>query len=210
MEYNRILEDLLQRKDYLIVGRSVIRTDALDKVLGRAKYTVDYIPRGTTVVKVFRSTVPHALIKSIDTSKASKVLGVEMILTGADVPGDNQIGYALPDQPFLNDEKVHFIGDPIALVCARDEYAAYEAMDKIIVEYDELPAHLDIDSAQSEDAPPIHKGGNIALTTRIRKGDAKKGLAEADVDIEETYWSPYQDHTYICLLYTSPSPRDRS
>jgi len=197
MEYDRILEDLLQRKDYLIVGRSVTRTDALDKVLGRAKYTADYIPRGTTVVKVFRSTVPHALIKSIDTSKASKVPGVEGVFTGADVPGNNQIGYALPDQPFLNDEKVHFIGDPIALVCARDEYAAYEAMDKIIVEYDELPAHLDIDSAQSEDAAPIHKGGNIALTTRIRKGDAEKGLAEADVDIEETYWSPYQDHTYI-------------
>jgi CO/xanthine dehydrogenase Mo-binding subunit len=189
VEYDRILEDLLQRKDYLVVGRSVTRTDALDKVLGRAKYTADYIPRGTTVVKVFRSTVPHAMIKSIDTSKASKVPGVEGVFTGADVPGDNQIGYALPDQPFLNDEK--------ALVCARDEYAAYEAMDKIIVEYGELPAHLDIDSAQSEDAAPIHKGGNMALTTKIRKGDAEKGLAESDVDIEETYWSPYQDHTYI-------------
>jgi CO/xanthine dehydrogenase Mo-binding subunit len=197
VEYDRILEDLLQRKDYLVVGRSVTRTDAIDKVLGRAKYTADYVPRGTTVVKVFRSTVPHALIKSIDTSKASKVPGLEMILTGADVPGNNQIGYALPDQPFLNDEKVHFIGDPIALVCARDEYAAYEAMDKIVVEYGELPAHLDIDSAQSEDATPIHKGENIALTTRIRKGDAEKGLTEADIDIEETYWSPYQDHTYI-------------
>jgi CO/xanthine dehydrogenase Mo-binding subunit len=197
VEYDRILEDLLHREDYLVVGRSVTRTDALDKALGRARYTSDYIPKGTIVVKVLRSAVPHALIKSIDTSKALKLPGVEGVFTGADVPGDNQIGYALPDQPFLNDEKVHFIGDPIALVCARDEYAAYEAMDRVEVEYDELPTCLDVDAAQASDAVPIHKGGNIALTTRIRKGDADKGLEEADVKLEETYWSPYQDHMYI-------------
>ena len=197
MEYDRILEDLLRREDYLVVGRSVTRTDALDKVLGRARYTSDYIPKGTVVVKVLRSAVPHALIKGIDTSEALKVHGVESVFTGADVPGDNQIGYALPDQPFLNDEKVHFVGDPIALVCAKDEYAAYEALDRVVVEYDELPAYLDIDAAQEGDAVPIHKGGNIAVTTRIRKGDAEKGFEDADVEIEETYWSPYQDHMYI-------------
>ena len=197
MEYDKILEDLLQREDYLVVGRSVTRTDALDKVLGRAKFTSDYIPKGTVVVKVLRSAVPHALIKGIDTSEALKVHGVESVFTGADVPGDNQIGYALPDQPFLNDEKVHFVGDPIALVCAKDEYAAYEALDRVVVEYDELPAYLDIDAAQAGDAVPIHKGGNIAVTTRIRKGDAVKGFEDADVEIEETYWSPYQDHMYI-------------
>ena len=197
MEYDRILEDLLLREDYLVVGRSVTRTDALDKALGRARFTSDYIPKGTAVVKVLRSTVPHALIKGVDTSKALKVHGVEGVFTSADVPGDNQIGYALPDQPFLNNEKVHFVGDPIALVCAKDEYAAYEALDRVVVEYDELPAYLDIDAAQAGDAVPIHKGGNLAVTTRIRKGDAEKGFEDADVEIEETYWSPYQDHMYI-------------
>lgn len=196
MEYDKILE-MLGRKDFLVVGKNVIRTDALDKVLGKANYTTDYIPKNTTVVKIYRSTIPHANIKNIDISAALKVPGVEGIFTGADVTGNNQIGYALPDQPFLNDKKVHFIGDPIALVAATDEYAALEAMDKIYVDYEELPAYLDIDAAQEEGALPIHADGNIALTTKIRKGSTERGFKEADVIVEDTYWSPYQDHVYI-------------
>ncbi len=197
MEYDKILTDILGRKDFLVVGKSVIRTDALDKALGRAKYTADYVPKGTTILKVYRSTVAHANIKSIDTSEALKVPGVEAIYTGADVTGNNQIGYALPDQPFLNDKKVHYVGDPIALICAKDEYAAMEAMDKIHVDYEELPAHLDIDAALVEGAEDIHDGGNIALVTTIRKGDIAGVFESADAVVEDTYWSPYQDHTYI-------------
>ena len=116
MEYDKILGDLLGREDYLVVGRSVVRTDALDKALGRAMFTADYIPKGTAIIKVVRSTQPHALIKRIEKSAAVKIPGVLAVLTGDDVPGNNQIGYALSDQPFLNREKVHYIGDPIALV----------------------------------------------------------------------------------------------
>jgi CO/xanthine dehydrogenase Mo-binding subunit len=197
LEYDKILTDILGRKDFLVVGKNVIRTDVLDKALGRAKYTADYVPKGTTILKVYRSTVAHANIKSIDTSEALKVPGVEAIYTGADVTGNNQIGYALPDQPFLNDKKVHYIGDPIALICAKDEYAASEAMDKIHVDYEELTAHLDIDAALVEGAEDIHEGGNIALVTTIRKGDLAGVFESADAVVEDTYWSPYQDHTYI-------------
>lgn len=197
MEYDKILTDILGRKDFLVVGKNVIRTDALDKALGRAKYTADIVPKGTTILKVYRSKVAHANIKSIDTSEALKVSGVEAIYTGADVTGNNQIGYALPDQPFLNDKKVHYVGDPIALICAKDEYAAAEAMEKINVDYEELPAHLDIDAALVEGAEDIHDGGNIALVTKIRKGDIEGVFESADAVVEDTYWSPYQDHTYI-------------
>ena len=120
MDYCDILNNLLGRNDYLVVGRSVVRTDALDKALGRAKFTTDLIQKGTIVVKVVRSSQPHALIKRIDLGAALRVHSVLAVLTAADIPGENQIGYALPDQPFLNDEKVHFVGDPIALVCASD------------------------------------------------------------------------------------------
>lgn len=197
MEYDKILTDLLGRDEYLVVGKNVIRTDALDKALGKAKYTADYIPKDTVVVKILRSTVPHANILSIDTSKALKAPGVQGIFTAADVPGDNQIGYALPDQPFLNGEKVHFIGDPIALVCANNEYTAMEAMEKVQVDYQELPSILDVDASLAEGAPLIHEKGNIAVTTKIRKGDVDKGFNGSDVIVEDTYWSPYQDHTYM-------------
>ena len=197
MEYDKILKDLLRRDDYLVVGRSVVRADALDKVLGRAKFTSDYVPKGTAVVKVLRSTQPHALIKRVDTEDALKVHGVLTVLTAADIPGHNQIGYALPDQPFLNDKKAHYIGDPIALVCAEDEYAAVEGMDAVEVEYDPLPAAFTLDAALEEDAAQIHEDGNIAATTRIRKGDTEKGFSAAEVEAEETYKTPHQEHMYL-------------
>jgi len=197
MEYDKILEDLLGRDDYFIVGRSVVRTDALDKALGRAKFTADYIPRGTAVVKVVRSTQAHALIKRVDIEAALRVPGVLTALTAANVPGHNQIGYALPDQPFLNDGKVHYIGDPIALVCAEDDYAAAEGMDAVQVEYEPLLAAFTIDAALETDAAPIHEDRNVAVTTRIRKGDTEEGFLEAEVEVEETYETPYQEHMYL-------------
>ena len=116
MEYHNILREALGRDEYLVVGTQVARVDALDKALGKARYTPDYIPPGTRVVKVFRSTQAHALVKAIHTEEALKAPGVEAVYTALDVTGENQIGYALPDQPFLNHEKVHYVGDPLALV----------------------------------------------------------------------------------------------
>jgi CO/xanthine dehydrogenase Mo-binding subunit len=197
MGYDRILEDLLGREEFLVVGQKVVRTDALDKCLGRARFTADYVPENTMVVKVARSTQPHALISGIDTGPALKVPGVYKVLTGRDVPGENQIGYALHDQPLLNDEKVHYVGDPIALICAKDESSAVEALDALKVDYEPLPAILDIDTSLKPGAVFVHKDGNIAVETRIRKGDIDAGFRDSDVEVEETYWSPYQEHMYL-------------
>lgn len=197
MRYDRILEDLLNRDDFLVVGRSVVRTDALDKVLGRARFTADYVPRDTAVVKVVRSPHPHALIEGIDAGPALELPGVQMVLTAADVPGDNQIGYALPDQPFLNDVKTRFVGDPVALVVAADEGSAVEGADAVRVKYSPLPAVLDTTDALLGGAPLVHEGGNVALTTRIRKGDIEEGFSEAEVVVEDLYDTPYQDHMYL-------------
>ena len=106
MEYDKILENVLGRKEFLIVGHSVVRADALDKALGLAKFTADYIQNGTVSLKVVRSTEPHANILNLDTETAKKIPGVLTVLTGADVPGENQIGYAIADQPFLNEHLV--------------------------------------------------------------------------------------------------------
>ena len=60
MEYDKILTDILGRKEFLVVGKNVIRTDALDKALGKARYTADYVPRDTSILRVFRSSKAHA------------------------------------------------------------------------------------------------------------------------------------------------------
>jgi CO/xanthine dehydrogenase Mo-binding subunit len=197
MEYNKILENLLNRDEFYVVGKNVVRSDALDKCLGKARFTADYIGKGTNIVKVVRSSKPHALLKKVDTSIAKNVLGVDAIITAKDIPGPNQIGYVLPDQPLLNDLKVHYIGDPIALICAQNEAAAQEAIDSILVEYEDLPIINGIERALELDSPIIHKDSNIAVTTKIRKGNTEKGFKKAKVIIEDTYWSPYQEH--MCL-----------
>ncbi len=197
MEYDKILENLLGRGQFLVVGKSVVRADALDKALGKAKFTADYIQKGTVVVKVVRSTQPHAHIKRVDVDAAVRIPGVHAVLTASDVPGLNQIGYAIPDQPFLNCEKVHYIGDPIALVCAEDAWSAVKGMDAVAIDYDPLPANFTIDDTLRKDAVHIHEGGNVALTSRIRKGDIEGGFSEADVVVEETYETPYQEHMCI-------------
>ncbi len=196
MKYDKILQEVLGRKDYLVVGKNIRRYDALDKCLGQARFTEDYIPYNALTVKVFRSTRPHALIKKLDVEKASKLPGVVKILTAEDVTR-NQIGYALKDQPLLNLSKVHFIGDPIALVCAKDENSAYHALEKIKITYEDLKPLFDVDESLNPAAAQIHKDGNIALTTKIKKGDLKQGLRMASVQVEETYHSPYQEHMYL-------------
>jgi len=196
MEYDNLLHDLLHRDDYIVVGKKTVRTDALDKLLGKARFTADYIPRGTMVVKVLRSDKAHALIRGVDTSEALRLPGIEAVLTAADVP-ENEIGYALPEQPLLNGVKVHYAGDPIAIVCASDDTSAQDALDAIKVDYDPLPTVLDTDDALTEGAPKVHDGGNIALTTRIRKGDIEKGWKQAKVVIEGSYRTPFQEH--MCM-----------
>jgi CO/xanthine dehydrogenase Mo-binding subunit len=194
MEYDKILSDLLNRDEYLLVGKKVVRSDALNKLLGRTRFTADYIPKGTTAVRVLRSTQPHALIKRVDVSAALQMPGVQAILTAKDISGENEIGYALPEQPFLNDKKVHYVGDPIALICASDDVATQEAMDAIEVDYEPLPPVFDVDEAMAPGAPFIHKDGNVALTTRIRKGDIEKGWKQAKIVIEDVYRTPFQEH----------------
>jgi len=197
VRYDRILEDLLNRDEFLVVGKNVVRTDALDKTLGRALYTADYVPRDTAVVKVVRSPHPHARIERIDASGALEVPGVITVLTAEDIPGENQIGYALPDQPFLNDKKVHFVGDPVALVVAQDECTALEGVDAMSINYFPLPAVFDTTDALSDGSPLVHEGGNVAVTTKIRKGDIEKGFSNAKVVVEDLYDTPYQDHMYM-------------
>jgi CO/xanthine dehydrogenase Mo-binding subunit len=197
MEAEEIFEELAGRETFLVVGKSVVRFDALDKALGRARFTADYIERGGIVIKVVRSAEAHALIRRIDVKEALRIPGVVAVLTAEDIPGENQIGYVLPDQPLLNDVEVQYVGDPIALVCAESDEAAFKGVEAVKVEYEELPPIYTIDEALREDAPKIHEDGNIAVTTRVRKGDIEEGFSKAEAVFEETYETPYQEHMYI-------------
>ncbi len=188
------------------LGKNIHRVDALSKVTGQALYPGDFSFPNQLYMKVLFANRPHAVIHSIDVSKAYSTPGVVMVLTAADVP-NNEYGLGVPDQPVLcgpgsNKEfadRVRFIGDQVALVIAETEEAATQARNLITVNYEDLPVISDPFSAMHEDALLVHpeRESNIFTKYRIRKGDINKAFSEADVVIESEYATPVQEHAYL-------------
>jgi CO/xanthine dehydrogenase Mo-binding subunit len=181
------------------VGRSVPRLEGRDKITGRAEYTHVMRLPGMLHAKLFRSTVAHGRIKSIDVSEAKKVPGVAHVVTIDDVRKlipDPYYGPAFHDQPILAHEKVRFVGEPVAAVLAADPHIAEEAAQLITAEYEELPAVFDEVEALTSKVY-VHdvlkpagtfadlkhlkgaKDTNTALDYRLRRGDVEKAFASA-------------------------------
>ena len=180
-----------------VIGKSVVREDAVAKVTGKAIYGGDLYKPGMLHGKVLLSTEAHALVTRIDTSAAERMDGVHAVLTAKDIPGENVYGIALPDQQVLAEDKVRFCGEPVALVAAEDPYLAEEAISRIRVDYEPLPAVFDPIAALKTDAPQVQPKGNLILHTRVRKGDFTKGFEEADVVVEDLFHTHGQDHAPI-------------
>ena len=181
------------------IGRSVSRVEGRDKVTGRAEYVHTMRLSVMLAAKLFRSTVAHGRIKSIDVSEARKVPGVFHVVTAEDVKTvipDPYYGPAFHDQPILADRKVRFIGEPVAAVIASNPHIAEEAAQLITAEYEELPAVLDEVEALTS---PVHvhdelrpavtfadlkhlkgvKNTNLALGYKLRRGDFETAYAAA-------------------------------
>ncbi|HHW40643.1 MAG TPA: molybdopterin-dependent oxidoreductase [Syntrophomonadaceae bacterium] len=161
-----------------------------------AKYVTDRFFPNMLWGAVLRSRYPHALIKGIDTSRAEASKGVVAVLTHKDVPGLNAFGIINQDQPVLCKDKVRYLGDSIALVLAESKECAYSALDLIEVDYEPLPVVSDMEDALKTNIK-IHEKGNIIEHVRITKGDVEKGFREADLIVEETYYTPRQMHTFL-------------
>ncbi|MGB9660511.1 MAG: xanthine dehydrogenase family protein molybdopterin-binding subunit [Moorellaceae bacterium] len=180
-----------------VIGRSLSRIDGREKVLGQSEYAGDIHLPDMLHLKVLRSQVPHARIKSIEVSAAKALPGVAAVFTAQDIPGPNRVGIILKDEPILADDKVRRVGDPLALVAAEDERTAAKALGLIKVELEELPPVLDVFAAMDNDAPRVHDKGNILDVTKIKKGDAQAAIEHADVVVTRRYTTQRVEHAYI-------------
>jgi len=180
-----------------IVGRPVVRNDALDKVTGRLRYPGDLYMAGQLHAKMLWSEHPHARIR-VDTSAAASAPGVVAVFTGADLP-HNEFGLIFADQPVFSHDVARSVGDPIAMVVAETEQAAEEARHLIRIEYTPLPVVSDPRKAMLPESPLVHegKGTNILKSFRIRKGDVGQGFAQADVIVEDDYLTPITEHAFL-------------
>ncbi|MDW7673857.1 MAG: molybdopterin cofactor-binding domain-containing protein [Bacillota bacterium] len=181
---------------YSNIGKSVIKIDAKEKVLGKSLYPADYYRPGMIFGKTLRSDYVHANIINIDTTKAEQVPGVK-VLTGKDIPGHNAHGVLHQHQPILADKRVKYIGDAVALAGGPDLDLVEEALSLIQVDYEELPVLSDPDKAMEPDAIKIHDDGNIAYHLKIRKGDVEKAFQHADEIVENTYKVQMVDHAFL-------------
>src|SRR5580704_11474344 len=128
------------------VGRSLPRVEGRAKVTGRAEYVHNLRLPGMLYAKVFRSDIPHGLIKRIDTGAARALDGVHRVITGEDIRAlipNPYYGPAFHDQPILALDKVRHIGEPVAAVLATDPHIAEQAVQLITADYEELPAVYD-------------------------------------------------------------------
>ncbi len=158
---------VLTTVQYDVVGTRPIRHDGPDKVMGRARYAADIQPAGLLYGKLLRSPHSHAVIKSIDTSRAAALHGVKAVATAADLPeasaeiGDQVEGgvvnYGFVSRNVLAREKVLYRGHAVAAVAATSASIAEEALSLIDVDYEVLPPVLDAYEAMKKDAPILHE-----------------------------------------------------
>ncbi len=152
--------------EYSVIGKSLPRVDALEKVTGAAQYGADVLLPGMLYGKFVRSKHPHAKILHINTSEAEKLPGVRAIITQEDVESGRRV--------FATD-KVLYLGEPIAAVAATDPDIAEEAIDLIKVEYEVLPVVQDVMEAIKPSAPHLHSGDTKdGPTRRAIKAKLKK------------------------------------
>lgn len=199
-----------------IVGQRCIKPDSLSKVTGEAKYTADILSsrKDVLVAKALYPPYGHALIKSIDTSKAQALKGVEAVMTAKDLPGTNRYGGMVHDKPVLAENKVIYEGDAVAIVAACDLKTAEHAICLIEVEYEPLEAYDDPREMIKDGSPLIHenhplsKSTNISDTCLVEKGDIEDVFAKADIIIDNYYETPMLDHAYlepdVCLAEPDP------
>jgi len=193
-----------------VVGKPVTRIDADEKVTGEAVYGYDLVLPNMLYGKVLFSSNAHAKIKRIDTEKAKRHPGVVAVVTGKDAPWIH--GESIRDKPFLAQDKVRYIGEPVAAVAAVDEDTAEAAVRLIEVEYEDLPVYTSPEDAARPDAVAIHEnfasyrkmafitpgaGPNVSEHFKLRTGDVEQGFREADIVLEERYTVPIIQHAAI-------------
>jgi len=160
-------------------------------VRGESQYLDDVpVQQGTLYAAVYESPLAHGVLKSLDLSAAQKAPGVVRILTAADIPGQNQIGGIVPDEPLLAEGHVHFRGQPVALVLARTEVQAHAALKLITADIEPLPIVTDSRQAAAQ-------GELIVPPRTFRIGDSAGAFAECAHVLEGVAESGGQEHLYI-------------
>ena len=182
-----------------VVGTAQARPDSIAKVTGSAIYSDDLVFDDMVYGAVRRAMVPHAIVRSINIDKATKLEGVYSVLTAEDLPGEKNHGLVIYDWPILVGvgERVRYVGDAIAVVAAESTDIAREAAALIEVEFDLQPVITDPVIARHPESQSLHAKGNLLKHIKVRKGDVAQGFEQSDIVMEEVFHTPSTDHLFM-------------
>jgi len=180
-----------------ILSNPQLKNEYTNKVTGSCLFSDDIEKDGMLYGKILWAAHPHAKILNIDISEAQGMEGVALVITAKDIPGKNQAGLIIRDQPAIAEEKTRYIGDSIASVFAETAEIAEKALTKVKVDYEVLPAVFSPQEASKPDAPKVHEAGNLVRHAAIERGDVDKAFSESAVILEDHYTTPFIEHAVM-------------
>jgi aerobic carbon-monoxide dehydrogenase large subunit len=193
-ERSSVVVDRTQAAPEPPIGSARLRVEDPDLLHGRARFTGDVMLPGALHMSVVRSPMAHALLRSVDVGEALAIPGVVAVFTAADLVESvgtmPRIGQRVSfneavvpyRQPILAEDRVRYVGEPMAIVLAEDRYLAEDASERVFANLDPLPVVLDAPSAG--DAPGLFPEGNLVTTLEAGFGDIAGAFSTADAVVE--------------------------
>ncbi|MFG3435757.1 xanthine dehydrogenase family protein molybdopterin-binding subunit [Nonomuraea sp. NPDC047897] len=178
------------------IGRARRRKEDRRLLTGHTRWTDNLQQPGMLHVMFVRSPMAHARITRVDVSAARDLPGVVAAFSGrdfADEQGSLPCAWpvsediVIPDHPPMAVSQVRYVGEAVACVIATDRYRAADALEAVEVDYEPLPAVMDMNEALAPDSPKVHEAGNQAFSVTITSGDVEAALRDAPVVIDRTY-----------------------
>ena len=190
-----------EKKEDFQVGSRVHRIDVAEKVQGYGKYPDDVYIEGMCYGGAVRSQYPRARVLYIRTKEAEALPGVICVLTAKDIPGQQNVGHIQKDQPTLigEGEITQYLGDAVALVCARDLETLEQAKKLVRVVYEELPAVYGPEEASAPGAPEVIMGnrGNLQAHRHVVRGNADEAIKHSKYVLHEKFETPWTEHAFL-------------
>lgn len=192
--------------EYKYIGKPATRVDALEKVLGKARYIADYHLPGMVYARALRSTWPHARITHLDVTPALNIPGVLAAITCEDFIDHGRFGFPVEDMYMLAYQRVRYVGDAVAAIAAENLEALKAGLDAIILEVEPLPGVFDPELALHPDSPMVGERpweskdeprGNLLTHHIVRLGDPEAVLAQSQVTLNVKYTTVHQEHAYL-------------
>lgn len=176
---------------------SMLDSVARRMVSGQQQYADDLVMEGMLYGKILWAAYPHAEILGVDVNEAEAMPGVHCVITAKDIPGKNQSGIVIRDQPAIAGDKVRYIGDSVASVFAESPELASEALSKIKVNYKVLPGVFSPSESSKTDAPKVHDKGNLLHKVSIVRGNVDEAFKRCSVVVEGDYSTPFIEHGFM-------------